>query len=268
MSRPACLSWAPSANNTTIMTNNIVEGLSSQEKSFSSIFLAGVKEVLGDNLHSCYLYGASMFPHPVLWRVDFDYHIIIKKSLPAAQAHAMLELYKKLNKEGPLGEELDGYCVSLGDARLRDLPRDQVLENVYDYAWALHRAHIHAGRFLLLYGQDPREFLPAPEWAELDAALEHELEFVKENPQDRNYGVLNLCRLLYSRTTKDVVTSKYQAGQWALDSLDGAWRPVIEAALRDYEDAPKAGDEELVQERYPDFLAFAVPEIERMRLPK
>jgi hypothetical protein len=106
-----------------------------------------------------------------------------------------------------------------------------------DQSWALHRAHVHAGRFVLTKGPDPRTIVPEPTWAELDEALQAELGFVEEHLVDAPaFGVLNLCRILYSYETLDVVIGKLQAALWAHAALDVELHETIRGALEAYRD--------------------------------
>ena len=69
---------------------------------------------------------------------------------------------------------------------------------------------------------------------ELETALQSELTYV-ENHLDEypDYCILNLCRLVYSFETRDVVISKASAAEWACEALPG-WRHVIDMARGSY----------------------------------
>ena len=82
-----------------------------------------------------------------------------------------------------LGRDLDGYFVLLTDAAGSEPPRHQLDLTMRDEAWALHRAHVLAGRYFLVAGIDPREIVPEPTWAELEAALRAEMRFVETHPE-------------------------------------------------------------------------------------
>jgi hypothetical protein len=178
----------------------------------------------------------------------------------------MLALRGALGEKHELGRDLDGYTILLADAERRAMPHDQVVgSHVIDESWALHRAHIHAGRYHLVFGADPRGFVPLPDWPELVEGLDSELRFVVENPQHPQFGMLNLARLIYSWTTHDVVLSKYQAAQWALENLPQAYCAAIEAALRSYERRPRPEDRSLLDRTFPGFLSFATDRLAALR---
>jgi len=82
-----------------------------------------------------------------------------------------------------------------------------------------------------LVGAAAREVITPVPWP----ALAQSLEFLFPHivPQFKN-PVLMLCRVLYAYTTR-ALCSKQTAGEWALDSLDPMWQPVIQASLNRYQ---------------------------------
>ncbi|MFC2099382.1 aminoglycoside adenylyltransferase domain-containing protein, partial [Candidatus Bipolaricaulota bacterium] len=59
-------------------------------------------------------------------------------------------------------------------------------------------------------------------------ALVGERQYVaKHLSQYPDYCVLNLCRLIYSHRTGDVVVSKFGAAAWAIDAFP-EWRGLID----------------------------------------
>ena len=232
---------------------------------FCRTLASGARQILGGKLHSFYIYGAMMFPRPAGWRVDVDFHVIASGYLTDIERENIRVLHERMARQDPLGGDLDGYYVLLADAKRRESPEHLVWPDVIDFAWPLHRAHLHAGKFQLLYGEDPRRFVPQPSWPDCAAGLDNELQFVKKHPEHPQFGMLNLSRLLYSWKTRDVVTSKYQSAQWALRALDTTWHPALRAALRDYEGRPRPGDLKLLSSTFPGYLEFCDSEIGKSR---
>jgi hypothetical protein len=215
--------------------------------SFVDGLAAGLTDVLGRALGSLFVYGAVAFPRPERWRFDVDFHVLVAHPLRAAECAAIAAFYERLARVSPLGRELDGYVVTLDDALRATPPVHQLDAAVRDDAWALHRAHVLAGRYFLIRGVDPRSIVPVPSWPELEAGLHNELHFIETHPHQTAFGVLNGCRIVYSVHHRDVVVSKYAAAQWGLDNLDQEMRPGIEAALRAYSDASNPGDDMILQ---------------------
>src|SRR5579862_5615110 len=212
--------------------------------------------VLGEDLASLFVYGAAMFPMPERWRLDFDFHALVRRTLDDTACAGVEAVYATLAGTSELGADLDGYFVLLADAARPEPPISQLRRTAHDEAWALHRAHVHAGRYATVCGLDPREIVPVPTWTELDAALRAELAFVESHPHAAAFGVLNGARILAGFARHDVVMSKYEAARWALDALPGEWHDHVRAAVRDYERAPEAHDAGLLREDWAPFVAF------------
>jgi hypothetical protein len=226
-------------------------------------FLHGLQTVLGPKLHAVYLYGAVAFPEGGATG-DIDFHVILRDKLDHRQVAALRALHQRMGRDHPpLGRELDGYYILLEDARLSTPPRHQWLDGAVDAAWALHRAHILAGRYITLYGPDPRTIYRAPDWPELAETLHDELDYVKSHIEEYPaYCVLNLCRLMYSFHTRDVVISKRAAARWARQ-VHPEWQSLVGAAERTYDRAATQADAELLKRKIGSLYAFAVARIPR-----
>jgi len=216
----------------------------------------GLDRILGDAFSSLFLYGAVAFPRPERWRIDFDFHVLLHEPLDDTGRRGVEALYSELAQLSELGADLDGYFVLLADASRSEPPQHQLDSRVRDEAWALHRAHIHAGRYFVVSGIDPRAVVPEPTWPELEAGLRAEMHFVETHPDATAFGILNSARVLYSFEIRDVVLSKYQAGTWALESMPPVWHDGVRAAMRWYERAPRVGDERTLNECAAPFVAY------------
>jgi hypothetical protein len=197
-------------------------------------FVQGLQRILGDKLYGAYIYGAAAFPEDVP-SGDIDFHVILTCALTEDERSVLEALHEELAQRfPPLGGELDGYYILLADARGETPPQSQMWSRATDNSWALHRAHILAGRHIVLHGPDPREIYSPPTWPQIEEALRGELDYVAQHLQDYpDYCILNLCRLIYSYETRDVVISKAAAAAWAYDALPG-WRRHVELAQRSY----------------------------------
>jgi hypothetical protein len=221
--------------------------------------LHGQEGILGDKLAGVYLYGAIVFPEGGATG-DIDFHAILAAPPDAAEKSALADLHAGLARDyPPMGAELDGYYILLADALHSARPPHLLVPGVYDNSWALHRAHLRAGRCIVLRGPEPGQFLSAPTWPELETALQGELDYVAAHLADAPaYCVLNLCRLIYSFQTHDVVVSKRASAAWAVARLPD-WRSLIEAALRSYDQ--RVADEGSVGPGVTGFFEFACEEI-------
>jgi hypothetical protein len=197
-------------------------------------FMEGLRAILGDKLYGAYVYGAAAFPDAVPTG-DIDFHVILRGPLTNSERSEVERFHETLARRfPPLGGELDGYYILLKDARRRSPPRSEIWSRATDNSWALHREHIRAGRHIVLHGPDPREIYPPATWPELENALRGELDYVEAHLQDYpDYCILNLCRLIYSFETGEVVVSKAAAADWAYNAFP-EWRRQIDLARRSY----------------------------------
>ncbi|MBL7174777.1 MAG: DUF4111 domain-containing protein [Desulfobacteraceae bacterium] len=228
-------------------------------------FLDGLNTALGRKLYGVYLYGALAFPEGGATG-DVDFHVILNDALNGSEKLALENLHATLAQDyPPLGAELDGYYILLEEARQTIPPRHQLLYDVVDNSWALHRAHIRAGRCIILQGPDPSQVYPEASWSELESALQGELDYVgKHLAEYPAYCVLNLCRLMYSFETRDVVVSKVGSARWAYEAFPD-WGPHIEAARKSYVGSAMSEEIELIKLEVRDFFDFACEHIRESR---
>jgi hypothetical protein len=211
----------------------------------------GLHEALGTAMVSLFTYGALAFPHPDCWRTDLDFHVLLGRPLTEGDRAAIDAVHARL------GTDVDGYYITVDDARRREPPRHQLDLTVRDDAWALHRAHVLAGRYFLIVGRDPHELLPAPTWTEVEDALWNELRFIETHREYADFGILNACRLVYSVERRDAVVSKYAAAQWARQRVPRSERAAIDAAVRAYTSNTRAGDHAVLANGWSALVARA-----------
>ena len=227
--------------------------------------LSGLNAALEEKLFGVYVYGAAAFPDAVPTG-DIDFHVILREPLNDQERLAVNDLHAALAREFPaLGVELDGYYILLEEARQTSLPTHQLQTDIVDSSWALHREHIRAGRCFVLRGPDPKEVYPAASWPELEEALCGELRYVEEHlGVYPDYCILNLCRLMYTFETQDVVVSKAGAAAWALDAFP-KWRRHIELAMKSYAGQATPEDREFMLTEMESLYRFACAHIEASR---
>jgi hypothetical protein len=231
----------------------------------------GLRRILGDKLYGAYLYGAAAF-HEAAPVGDIDFHVILKSELTESERSELEGLHEALARRfpplvsrppGARCGELDGYYILLRDARRKSPPRSQMWGRATDDSWALHRAHIRAGRHIVLCGPQPTSIYPPAAWPEIAAALFGELAYVEKVLHEHpDYCILNLCRLIYSFEKRDVVVSKAAASDWALEALP-EWKRCIELAKKSYAGQATSEDREFMLSEVGRFLEFARLRIER-----
>jgi hypothetical protein len=192
--------------------------------------------------------------------------VILNDPLDEGEKLALKELHTALASDyPPLGAELDGYYILLYEARRSSPARHQWLDGVVDNSWALHRAHILAGRCIILSGPDPKQIYPKPTWSELESDLQGELDYVARHLGDYPaYCVLNLCRLMYSFETRDVVVSKAGSSRWA-DEAFPEWTSLIDAVRKAYQGMAIRDERELLKSEVGDCFDIARRYIEQRR---
>ena len=231
-------------------------------------FVGGLKRILGEKLHGAYVYGAAAFPDAIPTR-DIDFHVILNSELMDDERLELERFHESLAEQFSLfGDELDldGYYILLADACREMPPRSQMWTRATDESWALHREHILAGRCIVLHGPDPTKIYPPASWPEIESALYGELDYVEENLRGEypDYCILNLCRLIYSFETKNVVVSKAQASDWAHDALP-QWRQHIDLARKSYARQATPEDGQFMLAEIEKFFEFAKERIEETK---
>jgi hypothetical protein len=77
-------------------------------------------------------------------------------------------------------------------------------------------------------------------------------------------SVLNLCRLIYSFETRNVVISKAKAAEWGREHLP-QWRKHIELAGKSYEGRAEASESEFLSAEVDYLLKVAQARIAKSR---
>jgi hypothetical protein len=227
-------------------------------------FASGLATIFGLKLYGIYLYGAAVF-HDGGPGGDFDAHVILTGAPSATEREGIADLYCRLAVAfPPLGTDIDAYFILLAAAHEAVPPHHLLDPAICDQAWPLHCAHVRAGRVVTLYGPDPVDIFPQPEWPAIVLALDHELDFVRASLEYPAYCILNLCRILYSFRTGEVVVSKRFSGRWAAD-LFPEWAPVIAAAQRYYDGAAVEADVTIMTAEMDRFLACIEDQIRAAR---
>jgi hypothetical protein len=202
-------------------------------RALAEAFVAELGGVLGEKFAGLFLYGSACFPPSAV--IDFDGHVLLSQPMSDNDRQAVDAMHARL-RPLPLGDEMDVWYITTNDAAKPEIPVHQRNTQLSDGAWALHRAHVHAGRYVSVAGADPLDLVPEPAWPELDHALQNELAWLPKHFDDAPaYCVLNLCRILCSYGNTDVVMSKLQAGLWAIAALDVDHHQRIRAAIAAYE---------------------------------
>ncbi|HEU5066219.1 MAG TPA: aminoglycoside adenylyltransferase domain-containing protein [Gaiellaceae bacterium] len=215
-----------------------------------SDFLASVREILGDDFVGAYLQG-SFALGDADEHSDVDFIVVIDDELTDDQIAGLQSMHERLYAlEVPWAQHLEGSYVPRENLRRVDPSRspyvyldngatELVLDNHCNTAvvrWTLREHGV------VLLGPDPRtliEPVSADELADdVRVAGDEWAKWLADNvPSRRGQGVLvlSLCRMLQT-LAEGHVTTKPEAGRWALRTLEPEWRPLIRFALDDRPD--------------------------------
>ncbi len=223
----------------------------------------GLVDLLGADLAAVWLYGAPLFgPH----FLDIDAHVLLRRSPTPQEGRGIPDLHERIERSLPGGAELDTWYILLEDARLASPPPNVGPWNpgLRDGHWPLHRAHWLAGAVVVVHGLSPSQVVPAPTWEELAATLRAEAaEAADHLGRGTAYWTLQLCRVLASLETHDVVRSKLDSGEWALRRLPRRTHAIIRAAGRFYTGEARADDQHLIAQSFAGFHQAVRPLIDR-----
>ena len=244
---------------------SIAMSLREEIRPLCDALVSGQKQILGEKLFGVYVFGAVTFPETTTTG-DLDFHALLDVPPSSAEIDLVNALHDDMAQRfPPVGVGLDGYYLLLKDVQRNAPPRHQLRPDLLDNSWALHCAHIRAGRCIVLFGPDPATVYPEPTWTQIEEALAGELRYVQEHLSDYpDYCVLNLCRLMYSHQSRDVVVSKFGAGDWAIDAFP-QWHKLIEMAKTSYAGQLTEEERATMVDQVPELHRFAVEEIERSR---
>lgn len=210
------------------------------------------RQVFAEGLTGVYLHGSLAMGCFNPKKSDLDLIVVVEQEIALEQKIKFLEEVVMLNGQAPAkGIELSvvkrEYCqnfvhpapyeLHFSNAHLQWL-RDDLREyaermNGIDRDLAAHFMVI-TKRGIALYGEQidkvfarvPRDAYMDSIWYDISGAEEE----IRQNPI---YVILNLCRAEAFRR-EGLVLSKKEGGEWGLEKLPGAHRPLIRAALENY----------------------------------
>ena len=229
--------------------------------------LEGAQEILGSNFVGMYLDG-SLANGGFDQDSDIDFVIVTEEEVHGEQFEALKAMHARLSAlDSPWAIQLEGSYISLPALRRHDpaLTQHPNLERgageVLKIAnhgedWDVHR-YVLRERGIILTGPDPRQIIERVSPGQLKRSVVSDLpEWLRgflEAPDRmthagyQSYVVLTICRMLYTHQTGRVL-SKRTAAEWAQDTLDPRWTPLIQRAWIDRHGPARPADPEAVAE--------------------
>ncbi len=210
------------------------------------------RQIFKENLTGVYLHGSMAMGcfHPV--KSDIDLIVVVREQITDQQKLQFMNDIVELNAAAPAkGIELSivmekdcrdfryptPFTLHFSNAHLQwflDNPADYIRKmNGVDKDLAAHFTIIK-NYGMVLYGAEIDDvFADVPRNAYIDSIwfdIENAKEEITENPV---YVILNLCRVA-AFLKNDLIVSKKQGGEWALQSLPSQYHPLISLALQSY----------------------------------
>ena len=213
--------------------------------------VAGVRETLSDNFNGAYLQG-SFAVGDADEHSDVDFIVVVHDELTDAQVDDLQALHKRLYAlDSPWAQHLEGSYAPKDELRRVDESRppwwyldngaSELIKdshcNTAVVRWSLRE------KGAVLAGPDPKTLIEPVSPAELRSdvliALREWADWLGTNPSYSRWAqgvtVLSICRILHTFESGRV-TTKREAGEWALGALAPKWASLVQDALDDRPD--------------------------------
>jgi predicted nucleotidyltransferase len=212
--------------------------------------VAEVRTILGDNFCGAYLQG-SFAIGAADEHSDVDFVVVTHGEVTHEQLAGLQAMHARIYAlESPWAQHLEGSYISKDLLQRVDPERTPLLFLDNGATELVRDDHCNTAvvRWLLrkhgvvLAGPDPARLMDPVASAQLRAEAGRLIGpfagWAHHGAMSRwkqPYLVLTICRMLHTLDA-GVVTSKGQAGEWALDALDPEWASLIQQALDDRPD--------------------------------
>jgi len=200
--------------------------------------------LLDDNLVGIYLWGSLTYDAFDPGCSDVDAVVVIRRDLSRSEFTALARWLRQAWRTNPWARRLDMRLV----INKEFLDKKSRCCGFYPYTGKLVRhgsdgnpiIWLNVGKCgVTLWGRDARSIAPAVSARRLSAALQLEMEYLREGLEKNRgkrsdeafrynaYAVLTACRILYTARYRTLV-SKEKAYRWTRASLPRVWHPVLE----------------------------------------
>jgi hypothetical protein len=246
-------------------------------------FTAAVSETLGEGLVGLYLQG-SFALGDADEHSDVDWIAVTDDELTPDQVSALQELHASFYaRETPWAQHLEGSYFPKARIRLIEPSPAELwfLDNGSSHLELDTHCNTAVVRWIVrergvtLAGPDPKELIDPISGDDLRAyagwALDEWVDWAKSltdmSRRAQNLLVVSFCRILQTLETGQV-TSKREAGAWALESLPAEWSSLITDALDDRPDPWAKVRQPATPDAVERTLAFADYALSRPRPPR
>lgn len=237
------------------------------------------RKIFGDELTGIYLHGSMAMGCFNPDKSDIDLIFVIRDHITATQKLQFMNCIVDANKSAPgKGIELSivkqKYCkhfvyptpfeLHFSNAHLQwfmEKPDDYILKmNGVDKDLAAHFKIIKSYG-IVLYGTEINEiFAAVPRTDYIDSIWSDIGDAREDISEDPVYIILNLCRVA-AFLKDDLVLSKKQGGEWAMDNLPSKYNTLISAAVQSYTGGKDMDIDHREGQKFADYM---VPLIKNM----
>jgi len=214
-------------------------------------FTASMRAILGENFVALYVQG-SFALGDADEDSDVDWIAVVEDELTDDQVADLQAMHRRLfGLDTSWAQHLEGSYIPRALLRGLDPERTELwfLDNGASELVRDNHCNTAVVRWVVrergvaLAGPDPKELVdPVSREAlrdEMPIAMREWAEWARTIPMSRRAVtllVVSFCRILHTLET-GAVTSKKEAGEWALRALDPKWADLIQAAMNDRPDA-------------------------------
>jgi hypothetical protein len=215
-----------------------------------AMLLAGVEAILGDALVGLYLYGSTALG-AFNANSDVDFVVVTENEIGGAALEGLMALHDRIAASGlPYATELEGSYIS--GAALRRYSPPQIMHphidrgvgerlsiQQHDSDWIVQR-YVLREHGITVMGPHIQTLIDPISADDLRQAVLTLLDgwwkpMIDEpallmRPGYQAYGVVSMCRMLYTLKQGGVI-SKKAAADWAQTTLDTGWSALIQRAL-------------------------------------
>lgn len=212
--------------------------------------VSGVRTILGNDLCGVYLQGSFALGDADI-HSDVDFVVVVQREVTEQQERALQALHERLYAlDVPWAQHLEGSYAPKENLRRVDPARTPYLYLDNGATELTRDSHCNTAvvratlreHGVVLHGPDPETLIDPVSAADLEndvhVALADWTEWLREHsPSRRGQGVLvtTLCRMLQT-LGEGRVTSKREACEWALLTVDPEWAPLVRRAMDDRPD--------------------------------
>ena len=227
-----------------------------------------LRDFFADDLTGIYLYGSVVYDAFGPRVSDLDVTVLHRTDLNEERTRGLSGTHERFGRGLPAAGRLDVSFVPLrlvGGYGKDSLPyyRDGHFcrsggGDVNPVMWRTLR-----GRGVAVCGPPAAEIVPPVSDEDLAENMRRNLDFLRlqmplyvtTGTGETVFGVLSLCRVLYTLRTGEQV-GKVEAGRWALHRLHSRWQPLIQRAITRYETNDLSSGDALLEEAEA-FAAYA-----------